>query len=46
MNIFIGLLLFFVGGFIGVATMCMVQLAGETDRRMAEFNTEKRKSDF
>lgn len=46
MNILIGLILFFTGGFIGVATMCMVQLAGETDRRMEEIHTGKRKSDF
>ncbi|MFD1899181.1 DUF3789 domain-containing protein [Enterococcus termitis] len=45
MSILIGLLIFFVGGFIGVATMCMVQLAGETDRRMEEFSKENRKSD-
>lgn len=28
------MLKFFVGGFIGVVTMCRVQLASETDRRM------------
>ncbi|OTN89887.1 hypothetical protein A5819_002385 [Enterococcus sp. 7E2_DIV0204] len=31
MNILSGLLLFFLGGFIGVATMCIVQVGNKKD---------------
>ncbi|EGO7946516.1 DUF3789 domain-containing protein [Enterococcus faecalis] len=36
MNILSGLLLFFLGGFIGVATMCIVQVGNKADFIMNE----------
>ncbi|EOI55410.1 DUF3789 domain-containing protein [Enterococcus gilvus] len=45
MSILVGLLLFFVGGFIGVATMCLVQVAGEADRRTINYEDRTEKSE-
>lgn len=46
MNILIGLILFFIGGFFGVCTMCIIQVGANSDKRMiyveSKENTEKK----
>lgn len=45
MNILVGMLFFFLGGLIGLVTMCLVQVGAQADRKVINDEDGRIKND-